>query len=242
MSTGVSLVLAVILLGCQAQSGREQSEPSKVPFHFVDASREAGLDFLNVSGSPQQNYVLESMSTGAAFLDYDNDGFQDLFVVNGTRLEYQPAEARNRLFHNELGAGGVRVFRQVEADLGVGGWGMGCAAGDYDNDGDVDLYVTYWGPNQLWRNDGAGRFAEVATAAGVDDGRWGSSAAFGDVDGDGWLDLYVTNYLEFDLDNPPAGGSKCHYKGLYVYCGPEYGRSAGGPDLPAIGATERFGT
>ena len=104
---------------------------------------------------------------------------------------------------------------------------MGCAAGDYDNDGDVDLYVTYWGPNQLWRNDGAGRFAEVATAAGVDDGRWGSSAAFGDVDGDGWLDLYVTNYLEFDLDNPPAGGSKCHYKGLYVYCGPEYaGRQA----------------
>ncbi|MYA21440.1 MAG: hypothetical protein F4Z30_01025, partial [Gemmatimonadetes bacterium] len=77
MSTGVSLVLAVILLGCQAQSGREQSEP---PFHFVDASREAGLDFLNVSGSPQQNYVLESMSTGAAFLDFDNDGFQDLFV------------------------------------------------------------------------------------------------------------------------------------------------------------------
>ena len=83
MSTGISLVLAVILLGCQAQSGREQSEPSKAPFHFVDASREAGLDFLNVSGSPEQNYVLESMSTGAAFLDYDNDGFQDLFVVNG---------------------------------------------------------------------------------------------------------------------------------------------------------------
>jgi hypothetical protein len=167
------------------------------------------------------------MSTGAAFFDYDNDGFQDLFVVNGTRLEYQPEEARNRLFHNEPGAGRERVFRQVEADLGMGGWGMGCAAGDYDNDGDVDLYVTYWGPNQLWRNDGAGRFAEVATAAGVDDGRWGSSAAFGDVDGDGWLDLYVTNYLEFDLDNPPAGGSKCHYKGLYVYCGPEYaGRQA----------------
>ena len=121
MSTGVSLVLAVILLGCQAQSGREQSEPP--PFHFVDVSREAGLDFRNVSGSPEQNYVLESMSTGAAFLDYDNDGFQDLFVVNGTRLEYQPEEARNRLFHNEPGAGGARVFRQVEADLGIGGSG-----------------------------------------------------------------------------------------------------------------------
>ncbi len=222
---GIALVLSALLLGCQAQSGREQSEPP--PFHFVDASREAGLDFLNVSGSPEQNYVLESMSAGAAFLDYDNDGFLDIFVVNGTRLEYQSEDARNRLFHNEPGAGGARVFRQVEADLGIGGWGMGCAAGDYDNDGDVDLYVTYWGPNQLWRNDGAGRFAEVAAAAGVDDGHWGSSAAFGDVDGDGWLDLYVTNYLEFDLDNPPAGGSKCHYKGLYVYCGPEYaGRQA----------------
>ena len=215
---GVALALSALLLGCQ----RDQS-----PFHFVDVSREAGLDFRNVSGSPTQNYVLESMSAGAAFFDYDNDGFQDLFVVNGTRLEYQPEEARNRLFRNEPGADGARVFRPVQADLGRGGWGMGCAVGDYDNDGDVDLYVTYWGPNQLWRNDRAGRFAEVAVAAGVDDKRWGSSAAFGDVDRDGWLDLYVANYLEFDLDNPPAGGSKCHYKGLYVYCGPEYaGRQA----------------
>ena len=91
---------------------------------------------------------------GRLFSTTTTDGFLDLFVVNGTRLEYQPEDARNRLFHNEPGAGDARVFRQVEADLGTGGWGMGCAAGDYDNDGDVDLYVTYWGPNQLWRNEG----------------------------------------------------------------------------------------
>ena len=182
MSKGVAEVLVVMLLACQAQSGREQSEPPPPPFYFVDVSRAAGLDFTNVSGSPEQNYVLESMSTGAAFLDYDNDGFQDIFVVNGTRLDHPPEGARNRLFHNEPGAGGERIFREVEADFGWGGWGMGCAAGDYDNDGDVDLYVTYWGPNQLWRNDGAGRFAEVAAAAGVGDEHWGSSAAFGELD------------------------------------------------------------
>ena len=208
----------------KVQLGSEPAAPGAI--QFADVSAESGLDFVNVSGSAAQDYVLESMSAGAAFLDYDGDGYQDLFVVNGTRLQGSPPEARNRLFHNELGteANGnrTRIFRQVEADLGAGGWGMGCAAGDYDNDGDVDLYATYWGPNQLYRNDGDGRFTEGAAKAGVADARWGSSAAFGDLDGDGLLDLYVANYLEFDLRRPPGGGGKCLYKGIYVFCGPGY--------------------
>ena len=234
------VVLLVLLVGCGPKleegadspdhSGVEsqtQSILAKEPaIQFADVSAESGLDFINVSGSAAQDYVLESMSAGAAFLDYDGDGYQDLFVVNGTRLRESPPGAKNRLFHNELGTGAngnrTRIFRPVEADLGSGGWGMGCAAGDYDNDGDVDLYATYWGPNQLYRNDGDGRFTEGAAKAGVADARWGSSAAFGDLDGDGLLDLYVANYLEFDLRRPPGGGGKCLYKGIYVFCGPGY--------------------
>ena len=235
-----SVVLLVLLFGCgpkleegadspdhRGAASQTQSTLSAEPaIRFADVSAESGLYFVNVSGSAAQDYVLESMSAGAAFLDYDGDGYQDLFVVNGTRLRGSPPEAKNILFHNELGTATngnqTQIFRQVEADLGAGGWGMGCAAGDYDNDGDADLYATYWGPNQLYRNDGDGRFTERAAKAGVADARWGSSAAFGDLDSDGLLDLYVANYLEFDLRRPPGGGGKCLYKGIYVFCGPGY--------------------
>ncbi len=206
-------------------SGSGPPSTGTTPFRFADASPGSGLEFVNVSGSRAQDYVLESMSAAAAFADYDGDGFLDLFIVNGTRLTGAPEGAGNRLFHNEPdpgeGGGPARRFREVEAGLGPPGWGMGCAAGDYDNDGDVDFHVTYWGPNRLYRNDG-GDFAEVAASAGVADGRWGSSAAFADLDADGFLDLYVTNYLEFDLERPPGGGGKCLYKGLHVFCGPAY--------------------
>ena len=229
---GVALLVLLVGCGSQLEEGadlpdhtavqRQVQLGSEPAIQFADVSAESGLNFVNVSGSAAQDYVLESMSAGAAFLDYDGDGYQDLFVVNGTRLQGSPLGAKNRLFHNEPGTGRTRIFRPVEADLGAGGWGMGCAAGDYDNDGDVDLYATYWGPNQLYRNDGDGHFAEGAAKAGVADARWGSSAAFGDLDADGLLDLYVANYLEFDLRRPPGGGGKCLYKGLYVFCGPAY--------------------
>ena len=217
----------ILVSGCSQRSGQDDGGMDSVstPGHvqFVDVSEEAGLDFENVSGGPTQMYVLESMSAGAAFLDYDVDGWLDLFVVNGTRLDGPVEGATNRLFHNRAAPGRQgeqrRVFREVTEEAGVGhtGWGMGCAVGDYDNDGDPDLYVTYWGPNRLYRNDGDGGFVEFAESAGVADERWGSSAAFGDVDGDGFVDLYVTNYLEFDLANPPGAGL---YKGLEVMAGP----------------------
>ena len=200
----------------------DRAETGVPGVRFTEVTATAGLHVENVSGNPEQDYILETMATGAAFLDYDGDGYLDLFSVNGTRLQAPPAEARNALYRNELGRGQDedRVFRRVEVDLGWGGWGMGCAVGDYDNNGTPDIYVTYWGPNQLWRNDGDGHFTAVGKAVGVDDASWGSSAAFGDLDGDGLLDLYATNYIEFDLDNPPGGGEKCLYKGLEVFCGP----------------------
>ena len=229
----IGLALLVVY-GC----GRSP-EPESVPVaekaesfagtgvQFVDVTAEAGLDFTHVSGSPEQRYILESMSPGAAFFDFDGDGYLDVFMVNSARIRGTPKEVTHRLYRNvaTIAADGRerRSFQDVTEEAGVGksGWGMGCAAGDYDNDGDVDLYITYWGPNALFRNEGDGRFAEVTQEAGVGDERWGSSAAFGDVDGDGYLDLYVANYLVFDMKAPPGGGMPCSdWKGLDVYCGP----------------------
>ena len=227
---GVALLL---LIGCTTESetvppqGEEEgAESPAFGVQFVDVARDVGLDFVHVSGSPEQRYILESMSPGAAFFDYDGDGYLDIFMVNSSRIRENADDATNRLYRNvEIGTAGQRRrgFRDVteEAGLRRSGWGMGCATGDYDNDGDVDLYVTYWGPNVLYRNEGNGRFTEVTKEVGVGDDGWGSSAAFGDVDGDGYLDLYVTNYLVFDIDDPPGGGLPCSdWKGLDVYCGP----------------------
>jgi len=234
-------VAALVLLGgCELESARQSANleyspaasgvsPSAIAtttemgastVRFVEVGAAVGLEWENVSGGVQQDFILETMAAGAAFLDYNGDEYLDLFVVNGTRLQTPVVGARNRLYRNEPGNEGERVFRQVEVDLGRDGWGMGCAVADYDNDGDADIYVTYWGANQLWRNDGEERFSEVGKAAGVDDEGWGSSAVFGDLDGDGLLDLYATNYIEFDLAAPPGGGKKCFYKGLEVFCGP----------------------
>ena len=238
MKSWKAIVLAVLAVwggGCGTQD--EEGEPvtassveqptsarsaAAVRPHFIDVTGASGLDFENVSGSPEQGYIFETISAGAAFLDYDGDGYQDIFVVDGTRLEDAPATAGNRLYRNR-GAASSPQFEEVTEVAGVGhsGWGMGCAVGDYDNDGDPDIYVTYWGANRLYQNRGDGRFGEVAVEAGVADGGWGSSAAFADVDMDGLLDLYVVNYLEFDLDDPPAGNLGCRYKGLESFCGPE---------------------
>ena len=221
-----------------ADAGRERTDTVTTqvgPVEFWDVTRAAGLDFENVSGGAEQEYIIESQSAGSAFLDYDGDGYLDLFVVNGTRMEETPRGAGNKLYQNssESGVGGeVRVFRQVDVDLGSAGWGMGAAVGDIENDGDPDVYVTYWGPNRLYRNRAAGgesperpggappRFVEVGEQAGVADERWGTSAAFGDLDGDGYLDLYVANYVEFNLELIPGKAPTCPFKGLKVFCGP----------------------
>ena len=214
---GAGLVSLALGVGCE-QRVESESAPVDTEVQFVDITAAVGIDFNQVSGSPEQRYILESMSSGAAFFDYDGDAYLDLFLVNSTRV--QDDSSTHRLYRNVESAGG-RAFRDLTDELGLRqtGWGMGCAVGDYDNDGDVDLYVTYWGPNTLYRNDGDRGFA--AAKLGVEDEGWGTSAAFGDVDADGYLDLYVANYLVFDMDNPPGGGLPCSgWKGLDVYCGP----------------------
>ena len=209
----------------QTAAGAKRSSGLRpgVGVRFVDITAAAGLDFVHVSGDEEQRFIIETMGGGAAFFDYDSDGYLDLYLVNGTRRDEPPPAAISRLYRNEPDGSAGRRFADVTATTGVGGrgWGMGCAVADHDNDGDVDLYVTYWGENILYRNDGAGGFTDVTTEAGVGDDGWSASAAFGDLDADGFLDLYVTNYLEFDLAAPPNDGKPCtDYRGLEGLCGP----------------------
>jgi hypothetical protein len=193
-------------------------------FTFTNIAREAGLDMTTVFGGREKNtYLIETTGTGVAMLDYDGDGWIDLFFVNGSTLEgFAPGAApTNHLYRNK----GNRTFEDVTARAGVGdsGWGQGACAGDYDNDGHDDLFVTYWGQNRLYHNDGRGRFAEVGEAAGLraPRRRWSTSCAFLDYDRDGRLDLFVDNYIDFDPDKTPRPESGlCRYRGLPVACGP----------------------
>jgi len=188
-------------------SGSSAAEPPV----FVECAAEAGLDFHHFNGATGHHYMPEIMGPGVALLDYDNDGYLDIYLVQGTRLD--PAgkpltppvagwKPGNRLFKNMLAETGEFRFVDVTEKAGVGhiGYGMGAAVGDYDNDGLPDLYVTNFGHNVLYHNNGDGTFTDVTREAGVDDPHWSTSAAWVDFDGDGWLDLFVCNYVDFTLE------------------------------------------
>jgi enediyne biosynthesis protein E4 len=200
---------------------------SQVPvlpgFAFADVAREAGLTALTTYGGQRTNkFLLETTGCGVAMLDYDNDGWLDLFFVNGTTLEGFPSgqEPTSHLYRN-LGNGTFDDVT-VRAGLAITGWGQAACAGDYDNDGFDDLYVTFWGQNRLFHNRGNGTFEDVTARAGlVTKTRWGAGCAFLDVDRDGLLDLFAANYIDFDLKTVPVPESGlCRYKGLPVACGP----------------------
>src|SRR5215467_4742644 len=196
---------------------------------FVNVARQAGLRAKTIFGGERKNkYLLETTGCGCAFFDYDNDGWLDVFLVNGTRLEakWPPGQAPvSRLYKNNRDG----TFTDVTIESGVAhtGWGQGVCAGDYNNDGWEDLFVTYWGDCVLWHNHGNGKFTNVAQKAGVttDPGngkrRWNTGCAFVDYDKDGHLDLFVANYIDFDPKTAPLPESgPCMYKGTMVACGP----------------------
>ncbi|MGH9340459.1 MAG: CRTAC1 family protein [Acidobacteriota bacterium] len=185
---------------------------------FVDVSSEAGIDFRHHNGSSEDKFLVETFGSGVAWIDYDNDGFLDLYFVNSKSLAEENPSPGNVLYRNS----GKGTFLDVTKTAGVsgnGGAGTGVAVGDYDNDGFLDLFVTYYGPNILYRNNGDGTFSDSTSKAGVAGGNsWSSSAGFFDYDRDGDLDLYVVNYLDYHLDdNPYCGFEK---EGYRMYCHP----------------------
>ena len=199
---------------------------SSAPVVFTDITAEAGLGHArNVSGSPaNKQFLLEEMGCGVALFDYDNDGWLDIFLVNGTSLDptLRDRNPTSYLFHNNRDG----TFTDVteKARLTRSGWGQGCCVGDYDNDGFDDLFVTYLGRNVLYHNNGDGTFTDVSEQAGVagSGNRWGAGCCFLDYDRDGHLDLFVANYVNFDPAHAPKPGEAayCKYNDIPVPCGP----------------------
>jgi hypothetical protein len=194
------------------------------PVRFDDVAEAAGIATPTVYGGKSENrYILETTGCGVAFIDYDNDGWPDLFLVNGATLDATPSlKPSNRLLHNNRDGTFTDITRK--AGLTSSGWGQGVCIGDYDNDGYDDIFVTYWGHNILYHNNGDGTFTDVTEKSGValPATSWGSGCAFLDYDGDGFLDLFVSNYIDFDLKTAPLPGTgSCLYQGLPVNCGPK---------------------
>jgi hypothetical protein len=200
------------------------SATNNLGLSFLNVARESGLNAKTIFGGEHKNkYLLETTGCGVAFYDYDNDGWLDIFLVNGWRLEGFPSgtEPTSHLFRNNRDG----TFSDITVKAGVAhsGWGQGVCIGDYDNDGWEDLFITYYGKNILYHNNGDGTFTDVSQKAGVvgKGVRWNTGCAFVDYDRDGHLDLFVANYIDMDLATAPAPESgPCLYKGVLVACGP----------------------
>jgi hypothetical protein len=195
---------------------------------LVDITAKTGIRFLHTS-APENKYIVESMSGGVLLVDYDRDGWPDIYFTNAPTvgMAIKKQSSLGALYHNNRDG----TFTDVTAKAGLTTpcFAMGGAVGDYDNDGWPDLYITCLGGNILYHNNGDGTFTDVTKQAGVADGRWSAGASFGDYDGDGLLDLMVTNYVDFHLDDLPGFGKapNCKYRGIDVQCGPRGLRGAG---------------
>ncbi len=216
---------ATTFLAIPGKHQPQLSSPS-FPVTFTDIAAQAGLTHPVIYGGVEtKKYIIETNGCGVAFYDYDNDGWMDLFVMSGRRLEqHRDREgATNRLYRNNRNGTFTDVTKQ--AGLTRTGWASALCIGDYDHDGFDDLYLTYWGQSALYRNNGNGTFTDVTEKSGLSfkETRWGSGCSFIDYDRDGDLDLFVANYLTFDLANAPAPGKgvNCTWKGIPVNCGPK---------------------
>jgi hypothetical protein len=202
-----------------------RSKPSGLPFHsrLTNVAAHAGLRAPIIYGEPGKNsYIVESMGCGAAFIDFDNDGWLDIVTLTGRRFVKNPADAVIRLYRNNRDG----TFADVTAKSGLGRsvWACGVTVGDYDNDGFDDLFITCWGQNILFHNNGDGTFTDATAKAGLLDPspRFATGSTWVDYDRDGKLDLFVCHYAVLDLDKAPAAGKDptCNWKGVAVYCGP----------------------
>ncbi len=198
------------------------------PVIFRDISKESGLTtWKHTMGTPQKSFILETIGSGVALLDYDHDGWLDIYLVNGSTFDAETGKTtppHAALFHNNHDG----TFTNVAAAAGVTNdrWGFGVAVGDFDNDGWPDLYVANYGKNRLYRNNHDGTFTDVAEKAGVTLGNWSTGPSFGDYDGDGLLDIFVPGYIHWDMQHMPVSGSRevgfafCQFRGARTMCGP----------------------
>ena len=198
------------------------------PVVFIDVTKQAGLDkFHHRSGTPEKKTIIETPGSGVALLDYDNDGWMDIYLLNGSTiaaLKGKEAAPHAMLLHNNHDG----TFTDVTEKAGVANdrWGFGVAIGDYDNDGWPDIYVSNYGKNRLYHNNHDGTFTDVAEKAGVAVGGWSAGPTWGDYDHDGLLDLFVPGYVKYDPDHPPGSGQGsvaagfCQFRGVNVMCGP----------------------
>lgn len=217
------MVVALSLLVVCGAAALAVTNQSDSGIHFEDVSTRAGLQTPIVyGGETKQRFILETTGTGVAITDFDQDGYPDIFIVNGSRLDAVSGPRPTNLLYKNLHDG---TFRDITRGAGLShtGWGQAVCVGDYDNDGRSDLLVTYYGSNVLYRNQGNGKFADVSETAGVQNpGQWNSGCTFWDYDRDGDLDLFVASYLDFNdaTRYQPGSGPNCRWKGMAVMCGP----------------------
>lgn len=199
----------------------------KIP-QLIDVVAKTGIKFVHTS-APEKKYIVESMSGGVLLIDYDRDGWQDIYLTNAPTVEMalKNQKSKSALYRNNHD--GTFIDVTDKAGVGYPGFAMGGAVGDVNNDSYPDIYVTGLGGNTLYRNNGDGTFTDITKTAGVADGRWSTGAAFGDYDGDGFLDLMVVNYVDFKFNDLPEFGSMptCKFRGIDVQCGPRGLKGAG---------------
>ena len=221
------LIASAITVALQSSTSIKKPAPSikPGPVHFEDIAPQAGLNATNVyGGDTHKEFIIETTGNGALVFDYDNDGWPDVFLPNGSTVEGFPkgAAPTGHLYHNNRDG----TFSDVSGSAGLAraGWGQGGCVGDYDNDGYLDLVVTYWGQNSLYHNNGNGTFTDVSTKAGLNTPRdqWSTGCSFLDYDRDGKVDLFIARYVDFSYNSVPRPGQGqfCQWKGINVMCGP----------------------
>ncbi len=222
-----SLIFILLICSLIFKANAQVCTNRKIP-QLTDIVAKTGIKFVHTS-APEKKYIVESMSGGVLLVDYDRDGWQDIYLTNAptVEMELKKQKTRSALYKNNKDG----TFTDVSDKAGVAfpGFAMGGAVGDFNNDGFPDIYVTCLGANVLYRNNGNGTFTDIAKEAKVDDLRWSAGAAFGDYDGDGFLDLVVANYVDFKLNDLPGFGSSptCKFRGIDVQCGPRGLKGAG---------------